>query len=314
MSLLDSIVNGLGAVTGLGSVAANLVSNASNVKLAREQREHDLRMWNLNNEYNKPAAQVRRLRDAGLNPGLSMMNGLMSSGTSSQTAGGQTSATVDYNPLAQGLRDTAQFFSDKRKTEAEVRNLEANSQAVNIRNKTQMVRDLAELNKTIASTGESSAHKVFLIKQAELLAKQISAFDQKNTADLKKIDAETRLINQQEETERVMRGVNEQLVAAQVRLSKTQQHKLNADIKYILESVEQMKLNGASQREINSFIRDKEREIARQYNLENTNWYTTYKTRIARERSETRKANTSSLFGIPFDLESSWKLGESYLP
>ena len=72
MSLLDSIVDGLGAVTGLGSVAANLVSNSSNVKLAREQREHDLRMWNLNNEYNKPAAQVRRLRDAGLNPGLSL--------------------------------------------------------------------------------------------------------------------------------------------------------------------------------------------------------------------------------------------------
>ena len=296
MSLLADILNVGGAITGLGSVAANLVSNSSNVKLAREQREHDLRMWNLNNEYNKPAAQVRRLRDAGLNPGLSMMNGMMSSGNNSQTAGGQTPATVDYNPLAQGLRETAQFFSDKRKTEAEVRNLEANSQAVNIRNKTQMVRDLAELNKTIASTGESSAHKDFLIKQAGLLAKQISAFDQKNTADLKKLDAETRLINQQEETERVMRGVNEQLVAAQVRLSKTQQQKLNADIKYTIESVEQMKMNGASQREINSFIRDKEREIARQYHLENTNWYTTYKTRIARERSETRKANTSSLF------------------
>ena len=47
--------------------------------------------------------KVRRLRDAGLNPGLSMMNGMMSSGNSSQTAGGQTPATVDYNPLAEGF-------------------------------------------------------------------------------------------------------------------------------------------------------------------------------------------------------------------
>ena len=39
------------------------------------------------------------------------------------------------------------------------------------------------------------------------------------------------VLNEQETTERVMRGVNEQLVAAQVRLSKTQQQKLNADIK-----------------------------------------------------------------------------------
>ena len=42
----------LSVVPGIGSVAANLIGNSQNVKLAREQREHDLRMWTLNNQYN----------------------------------------------------------------------------------------------------------------------------------------------------------------------------------------------------------------------------------------------------------------------
>ena len=33
----------LSIIPGIGSVAANLIGNSQNVKLAREQREHDLR-------------------------------------------------------------------------------------------------------------------------------------------------------------------------------------------------------------------------------------------------------------------------------
>lgn len=34
------------------------------------QNEHNLHLWNLQNEYNLPANQMKRLRDAGLNPNL----------------------------------------------------------------------------------------------------------------------------------------------------------------------------------------------------------------------------------------------------
>lgn len=295
----------LSIVPGIGSVAASLITNSKNVQLAREQREWDYKMWKENNEYNTPANQVKRLRDAGLNPGISMMNGVMDSGLSSQSPGGQSPAQVDYNPLAEGLRQSTDLFQNNQVRKAEVRSLDANTQATNIRNKTQLLRDLADLNKTISETSSNNAYKEYLIKQRDYLAKQIDAFDGRNEAEVQRIEQERRLLYEQEQTERVMRSVNEKLVQENIRLSKANQAKLNADVKYVIESINQMVMNGVSQREINSFVRDKERETARSLHLENENWYQSYQTRIARERSETqrnrREHRTESIkfFGIP---------------
>lgn len=305
---------GLGAVSALGSVAANLMSNSQNVQLAREQREWDARMIAQQNQYNSPAAQKARLRAAGMNPAIAMMNGMMDTGNQSQSAGGQSPAQVDYNPLAEGLRSAGELYNQSRLNDAEIRYKDSMTEAQRIRNKTQLLRDLAELNNTISQTGVNSAHKEYLIKQRDYLMKQIDAFDERNAAEVNRINQERALLKEQEETERVMRGVNTQLVQANIKLSKAQAASFNASVKATMESVNQMQLNGASQREINSFIRDKEREIARQYNLENTNWYNTYKTRIAKERSETTRNNTTTMFGIPFNLDTSYEIGRGYMP
>jgi hypothetical protein len=45
-------------------------ANETNIQLAREAQKHDLNMWNLANEYNSPANQMSRFKDAGLNPNL----------------------------------------------------------------------------------------------------------------------------------------------------------------------------------------------------------------------------------------------------
>lgn len=304
----------ISVVPGIGSVAASLITSSKNVQLAREQREWDYKMWMRNNEYNSPANQVKRLRDAGLNPGISMMNGVIDSGLSSQSAGGQSPAQVDYNPLAEGLRQSTDLFQNNQVRKAEVRSLDANTQATNIRNKTQLLRDLADLNKTISETSSNNVYKEYLIKQRDYLAKQIDAFDTRNEAEVNRIDQERRLLYEQEVTERTMRSVNEKLAQENVRLSKAQRVKLNADVKSVIESVNQMVMNGVSQREINSFIRDKEREMARSLHFENENWYQTYETKMSRERSETLRNNTGSIFGIPFDLSNGSQVGRSFVP
>ena len=295
----------LDVLPGIGSVAASLITSSKNVQLAREQREWDYKMWKENNAYNTPSNQVKRLRDAGLNPGIAMMNGVMDSGLSSQSAGGQSPAQVDYNSLAEGLRQSVDLFQNNQVRKAEVRSLDANTQATNIRNKTQLLRDLADLNKTISETSSNNAYKQYLIKQRDYLAKQIDAFDGRNEAEVQRIEQERRLLYEKEQTERVMRSVNQKLVQENIRLSKAQQSKLNADVKYVVESINQMVMNGASQREINSFIRDKERETARSLHLENENWYQSYQTRLDKERSETQRNRREHLtesikfFGIP---------------
>lgn len=44
--------------------------NKTNIKLAREARDHDVNMWNMQNQYNTPEMQMQRMREAGLNPNL----------------------------------------------------------------------------------------------------------------------------------------------------------------------------------------------------------------------------------------------------
>ena len=305
-----SIGVGLGAISAIGSVASNLMSNSQNVQLARDQREWDARMIAQQNQYNSPVAQKARLRAAGMNPALAMMNGMMDTGNQSQTAGGQSPAQVDYNPLAEGLRSSSDLYLQSRSIDAEIRYKDSLTDAQRIRNKTQLLRDLAELNNVIADTSNKSASKDYLIKQRDYLMKQIDAFDERNTAEVNRIRNESALLKQQEETERVMRGVNQQLVNANIRLSKAQAASFNAQVKATMESINQMRLNGASQREINSFVRDKEREIARQYHLENSNWFLT----IEKRKADIRQANTGSLFGIPFDMSDTWKVGSAYVP
>lgn len=45
-------------------------TNEANRKLAQYQWNKNLEMWNLQNQYNSPAAQMRRFKQAGLNPNL----------------------------------------------------------------------------------------------------------------------------------------------------------------------------------------------------------------------------------------------------
>ena len=60
------------AGTGLLQSASNILSNRSsqnaNMRLAKYQYAKDVEMWNMNNAYNTPKAQMDRLMDAGLNP------------------------------------------------------------------------------------------------------------------------------------------------------------------------------------------------------------------------------------------------------
>lgn len=70
--------------------------NAREDMLWHRQNAHDINMWNKQNEYNSPAAQMERYKEAGLNPyliyGQNNMGGTISTGSGgsgSQTGGGK---------------------------------------------------------------------------------------------------------------------------------------------------------------------------------------------------------------------------------
>lgn len=58
-----------------GNIISTAMANAANEDMQRRQNAWNLEQWNRNNAYNHPAAQMQRLKAAGLNPDLMYQQG-----------------------------------------------------------------------------------------------------------------------------------------------------------------------------------------------------------------------------------------------
>lgn len=118
----------------------NAENNQTQIDLWNMQKEYDYKMWQENNAYNAPSAQVERLKAAGINPALALSN--ISTGESRSTAGGQstpqTTAATYENPAnevnmkVQNLALIGKQFSDISKQFQEARSLEMQNNWQNV--------------------------------------------------------------------------------------------------------------------------------------------------------------------------------------
>lgn len=121
MGLFDAIAKAGDTITNLGWNIGSTLYNNNQAKIARRdaqrwekemaewQNEKNLEFWQMNNEYNTPANQMKRFQEAGLNPHLIYGNGTSSAGNSSSPVSSSRPGTVDFarplldpsrNPLA----------------------------------------------------------------------------------------------------------------------------------------------------------------------------------------------------------------------
>lgn len=118
----------------------NAENNQTQIDLWNQQKEYDYKMWQENNAYNAPSAQVERLKAAGINPALALSN--ISTGESRSTAGGQstpsTTAATFENPAnevnmkVQNLALIGKQFSDISKQYQEARALDMQNNWQNV--------------------------------------------------------------------------------------------------------------------------------------------------------------------------------------
>ena len=122
MSMLGTIVGGL---AGLGDSllqrSGQQEANRTNIKLAREQRQWQEDMWNMQNKYNHPIQQMVRMRQAGLNPHL--MYGQGNVGNASDVKGYSRAQVENINKGWQGMSAMLQ----NRNIDATTNNVEANT-------------------------------------------------------------------------------------------------------------------------------------------------------------------------------------------
>lgn len=107
-------------------------ANKTNLKLAQQARDHDVNMWNRQNEYNTPAMQMQRLKEAGLNPNLIYEGGAGSMGNASAP---QKSPVPEVsNELASlkaiNIMPAISLYQDWQVKRAQIDNLEAQREAI----------------------------------------------------------------------------------------------------------------------------------------------------------------------------------------
>lgn len=127
-------------------------NNRLQMDLWNQQKEYDYKMWQENNAYNTPEAQVQRLKDAGINPALALGN--ISTGESSSTAGGQsiptTTASRNENPAnevqakVQNLALLGKQFVDISKEREETRALQMSNNWQNVEKSAQVAGMLGD--------------------------------------------------------------------------------------------------------------------------------------------------------------------------
>lgn len=71
-------------IGGFTSLVNQQNINTANKQMAEKAYERDVEMWNRQNEYNNPASQMSRLKEAGLNPNLVYGSGQTVGNTASQ--------------------------------------------------------------------------------------------------------------------------------------------------------------------------------------------------------------------------------------
>lgn len=131
-SLLGSAVNAVGSLIG------NAQQNNYNQQmaqynydmqrqLAEEAYQRDLNMWNKQNAYNAPSAQMDRLRAAGLNPNLVYGNGVTGNNSSAPPRARVPNADLRYqyqSPIA-ALAPVLSNYFDLKIKQAQYDNLQS---------------------------------------------------------------------------------------------------------------------------------------------------------------------------------------------
>lgn len=85
------------------------LNNDAQMAIAKYQNDYNTQMWNKQNEYNSPAQQMKRIKEAGLNPAL-----MYTQGSTGQASAPQPAATpdIDYSRMSTGPARVARRFAE----------------------------------------------------------------------------------------------------------------------------------------------------------------------------------------------------------
>lgn len=201
----------------VGLMSAQM-TNRNNLALAKQQNDWNVEMWNKQNEYNSPSAQLQRYREAGINPLFASIDGGQAQQLNSANLANQVPGTYDpnykvnkrnmeiaaagqvleglnnimsYQVQAQQLRnDSVRLQYQGQDIASTVAQRAAQTRGQNITN-SNMQRQFDDAhNSAIESINNLKANNRLTTDQAETLEKALPFVEKLNRKQLAKLDQE----------------------------------------------------------------------------------------------------------------------------
>lgn len=113
---------------GLFGHSQQEAQNEANMELAKYQFDRGVEMWNMQNAYNTPRAQMGRLSEAGLNPNLVYGNGSVVGNTTSNAPEFKAPELQKYKPSFEGTTRSAMMMQQEKLIKAQAANLNTQSE------------------------------------------------------------------------------------------------------------------------------------------------------------------------------------------
>lgn len=292
-----------------GGIGVTSIQGARNKKMAKLQNEMNIENWNMQNEYNTPANQRKRLEEAGLNPALAY-GGAGDTGNASSLAPYQNPS----HDIGQSLMSTQQLAS-----------LASNIEAIQ-----GMQLDNAKKAEELPYAGATAKAALdnyladFDNKQANIALTR--AQERKSLKELDKVDAEIQqiktgiddMLNQinirtaQNAREERFQPLREALLVAQDLLAREQAKDLKEMRPYKQKQINsQISLNTANEKNVNlkSFMQEWENEFTKKHGVQpSQNVWTTLVNGIMSGISQNAGGLGLSDLSNPFRLvEKLWK-------
>lgn len=127
-----------GIVNNVGANSRQKKQNEANRELAEYQWNKNLEMWNMQNEYNNPANQMSRLREAGLNPNMVYGSGSVAGNTGSSMP--QYSAPrMERNWQPIDIGSNLGLYQNFQLKQAQTDNVKETTKMIAERNKTEQI-------------------------------------------------------------------------------------------------------------------------------------------------------------------------------
>lgn len=142
----------LAGVQAASGIVGQIMQNRAQKKLAEYSYDKDLEMWNRQNEYNSPKAQMERLSEAGLNPNLVY-------GGSTGSSAGNSESAPSYNtpPYSLQLNDVIGKYYEYQNEQQNALNKAVERDLIrNQRDKTFYEGQTELLNQTLKELGIKS--------------------------------------------------------------------------------------------------------------------------------------------------------------